>query len=77
MMLSSCGDRTLFRAGRGALALSLLLSAAACHSTTKDGGAPYVLTAYGDPVRADSPPGIEVTLGGKRVLQAGEPSALD
>ena len=42
-----------------------------------DGGAPFVLTGRGEPVRANSPPGMEVTLGSKRVLQAGEPSAPD
>ena len=42
-----------------------------------DGDAPFVLATGGDPVQANSPPGIEVTLGSKRVLQAGEPSGLD
>jgi hypothetical protein len=66
-------------AGRGALALWLLLSVAGCDTTTiaSDGGAPFVLNGRGDPVRANSPPGMELTLGGKRVLQAGGPSGLD
>jgi hypothetical protein len=42
-----------------------------------DGGAPFVLSGRGDPVRASSPPGVEVTLGSKRVLQAGEPTTPD
>ena len=73
-------DRTLFgAAGRGALALCLLLGAAACDTTRTpmDGDAPFVLATGGDPVQANSPPGIEVTVGSKRVLQAGEPSGLD
>lgn len=66
-------------AGRAALALSLLLSAAACEttSTAAEAGAPFVLTTRGDPVRANSPPGVEVTLGSKRVLPTGQPSRLD
>jgi hypothetical protein len=73
-------DRPLSGAGgRGALVLGLLLCAAACDTTTPAtyGGAPVVLTGRGEPVRANSPPGIEVTLGSKRVLQAGEPNPLD
>jgi phosphate-selective porin len=56
---------------RAALALWLVLSAAACDTTaaTED-PAPFVLSTRGDPVLASSPPGIEVTLGSKRVLQA-------
>jgi hypothetical protein len=80
MMPNSCGDRPVFRAAsRGALALGLLLCAAACDTTypATDGGAPFVLATHGDPVRANSPPGIEVTLGNKLVLQAGAPSGLD
>jgi hypothetical protein len=42
-----------------------------------DGGAPFVLATGGAPVRANSPPGIEVSLGNKLVLQAGEPTTLD
>ena len=79
-MPNSCGDRPVFSAGgRGALALWLLLGAAACDTTTTpiDGDAPFVLATGGNPVQANSPPGIEVTLGSKRVLQAGEPSGLD
>ena len=66
-------------AGLGALVLWLLLSVAGCDTTdtAMDGGAPFVLTGRGEPVRANSPPGMEVTLGSKRVLQAGEPSGLD
>jgi hypothetical protein len=61
-------------AGRAALALWLVLSAAACDTAaaTED-PAPFVLSTRGDPVLASSPPGIEVTLGSKRVLQAAEP----
>ena len=73
-------NRPLSRvAGRAALALWLLLSAAACGTTTTamDADAPFVLTTRGDPVRASSPPGVEVTLGSKRVLPTGEPSRLD
>jgi hypothetical protein len=69
----------LWAAARGALALWLVLNAAACDTTTTatDAGSPFLLTTRGDPVRAYSPPGIEVTLGSKRVLPAGEPSPLD
>jgi hypothetical protein len=79
MMPNNRRYRPLFSpVGRGALALSLLLGAAGCDTTTAmDGGAPFVLAQRGDPVRANSPPGIEVTLGSKRVLQAGEPTTLD
>jgi hypothetical protein len=73
-------DRPLSRAaGCVALVLWLLLSAAACEMTTTatDAGAPFLLTTRGDPVRASSPPGVEVTLGAKRVLPPGEPSRLD
>jgi hypothetical protein len=73
-------DRSLSRAaGRAALALWLLLSAAACETATTatEAGAPFVLTTRGDPVRASSTPGIEVTLGAKRVLPTGESSPLD
>jgi hypothetical protein len=45
-------------------------------TTATDAGAPFVLTARGDTVRASSPPGVEVTLGAKRVLPPGEPSRL-
>ena len=70
--------RPMRAAGRAALALLVLLSAAACDTATTgtDGGAPFLLTTRGDPVRASSPPGVEVTLGSKRVLPLGEPSAL-
>ena len=66
-------------AGRAALALWLLLSTAACETATTatDAAAPFVFTTRGDPVRANSPPGVEVTLGAKRVLPIGEPSRLD
>jgi hypothetical protein len=66
-------DRLLPGAGRAALVLWLVLSAAACDTTaaTED-AAPFVLTTRGDPVLASSPPGVEVTLGSKQVLQAGE-----
>jgi hypothetical protein len=67
-------------AGCVALALWLILGTAACATaptTAADPGAPFVLTTSGDPVRASSPPGVEVTLGSKRVLPAGEPSRLD
>jgi hypothetical protein len=80
MMRYSRGNRPLFRAAsRGALALGLLVSAAACDTTypATDAGTPFVLSGRGDPVRANSPPGIEVTLGNKLVLQAGAPSELD
>jgi hypothetical protein len=80
MMPKSCGDRPVFgAASRAALALGLLLCAAACDTTypATDRGAPFVLATHGDPVRANSPPGIEVTLGNKLVLQAGAPSGLD
>jgi hypothetical protein len=62
-------------AGWTALVLWSILGAAACEtaSSTATGlGAPIVRTARGDPVQASSPPGVEVTLGGKRVLPAGE-----
>jgi hypothetical protein len=39
--------------------------------------APFVLATRGEPVRASSPPGVEVTLGSKRVLPSGAPSRLD
>ncbi len=80
MMPKSCGDRPASRAAsRGALALGLLLSVAACDTTypATDGAAPFVLTTNGDPLRANSPPGIEVTLGNKLVLPAGAPRHLD
>jgi hypothetical protein len=80
MMRYSRGNRPLFRAAsRGALALGVLMSAAACDTTypATDAGAPFVLTTSGNPARANSPPGIEVTLGNKLVLQAGAPSGLD
>ena len=73
-------DRPLSRAaGRAALVLWLLLSAAACETATTatDAAAPFVLTTRGDPVRANSPPGVEVALGSKRVLPTGEPSPLE
>ena len=72
-------DRPLWTAaGRAALVLSLLLCAAGCETPpATDAAAPFVLTTRGDPVRADSPPGVEVTLGSKRVLPTGEPSRLD
>jgi hypothetical protein len=78
MMRDNRRERPLFRVvGRGALGLWLLLGAAACDTTTTtDHGAAFVLTARGDPVRANSPPGIEVTLGNKLVLQAGAPAEL-
>jgi hypothetical protein len=71
-------DRSLAAAGPAALALGLLLSAAACDTTAATEDVPFVLTTRGDPVLASSPPGIEVTLGSKRVLQASEaPSQRD
>jgi hypothetical protein len=79
-MPSTFRDRPWLRtAGRGALAFWLLLNAAACDTTTMaaDGGSPFLLTTRGDPVRAYSPPGVEVTLGSKRVLPAGEPVPRD
>jgi hypothetical protein len=63
-----------------ALALPLILGTAACATPPTIPAAlaaPFVLSAGGDPVRADSPPGVEVTLGGKRVLPAEDPSQLD
>jgi hypothetical protein len=73
-------DRQLSRAaGRAALVLWLLLSAAACETATTatEPAARFVLTTRGDPVRANSPPGVEVTLGSKRVLPTGESTPLD
>ena len=71
-------DRPWLRAaGRGALALWLLLNAVACDTTVAPGGSPFLLTTRGDPVRSNAPPGVEVTLGSKRVLAVGEPVALD
>jgi hypothetical protein len=74
-------DRPLSRAaGRVAPALWFILGTAGCATaptTAADPAAPFVLTTRGDPVRASSPPGVEVTLGSKRVLPAGEPSRLD
>jgi hypothetical protein len=65
-------------AGRGALALLLLFGAAACDTTaTTDQAASFVLNTRGEPVLANSPPGIELTLGSKQVLQAGAPSGLE
>jgi hypothetical protein len=80
MMPDSRRYRPLFSPiGRGALALSLLLCAAACDATypATDDAARFVLNTRGEPVRANSPPGIEVTLGNKLVLQAGAPGGLD
>jgi hypothetical protein len=79
MMRDNRRGLPLFRVvGRGALGLWLLLGAAACDTTTTiDHGAPFVLSARGNPVRADSPPGIEVTLGNKLVLQAGASAELE
>jgi hypothetical protein len=71
-------DRSgLGTAAGGALALWLLLSLAACATTAADGGSPLLLTTRGDPVRSDAPPGVEVTLGSKRVLPAGERAPRD
>jgi hypothetical protein len=76
MMLNNPQYRPLSSAaGRGALAFLLLFSAAACDTTAAtDDAAPVVVDTRGDPVLANSPPGIEVTLGNKQVLQAGTPS---
>ncbi len=57
------------------LALPLILGTAGCETapTAAAGlGAPIVRTTRGDPVRANSPPGVEVTLGCKQVLPTGE-----
>ena len=69
-------DRLLSRGTGGiVLALWLVLATAACEmaSTTAAGLNPAILrTTRGGPVRANSPPGVEVTLGGSRVLPTGE-----
>jgi hypothetical protein len=74
-------DRPLARAaGYVALVLWLILGMAGCEAApTAEAapGAPFVLTTRGEPVRASSPTGVEVTLGAKRVLPTGEPSRLD
>lgn len=71
-------DRPSRAAGRGAISLWLVLGLAACATTPAAGpGAPFVLTARGDAVQANSPPGVEVTLGAKRVRQVNEPAAPD
>jgi hypothetical protein len=74
-------DRPLARAaGRRALVFWLILGTAGCEAAptpAADPGAPFLLTTRGEPVRASSPPGVEVTLGAKRVLPTGEPSGLD
>jgi|Tabmets5t2r1_1033131.scaffolds.fasta_scaffold319556_2 hypothetical protein len=62
------------------LALWLTQAAAACAiapAAPANLGAPFVLTTRGDPVRATPPPGVEVTLGAKRVLSTVEPSRSD
>lgn len=67
-------------AGHVALVLWLVLGTAGCEAastTAADPGAPFVLTVRGEPVRASSPPGVEVTLGGKRMLPTEAPSRLD
>ena len=65
------------RAAAGTVLLVALTSGlAGCDTTLAPDAAPFVLSTSGDPVRASSPPGIEVTLGAKRVLQADEPAAL-
>jgi hypothetical protein len=74
-------DRPLARAaGRLALVLWPILGTARCEAApTAEAApdAPFVLTTRGEPVRASSPPGVEVTLGAKRVLPAEAPSRLD
>jgi hypothetical protein len=64
-------------AARTALIACILLGVAACDTTLAGDGWPFVLTTRGDEVQANSPPGVEVTLGAKRVRQADEPPALD
>jgi hypothetical protein len=73
------GDRR-GRARCVVLALWLTQGAAACATAPAapaNPGAPFVLTTRGDPVRATPPPGVEVTLGAKRVLSTVEPSRPD
>ena len=78
-MRNSRRDRQLFRAGRGALGPLAALERSWVRYDYGDGWRRTLRPGHrrGDPVRANSPPGIEVTLGSKRVLQAGEPTTLD
>lgn len=66
-------------AARTVLLVALASALAGCDTTltvAAGDAAPFVLSTSGEPVRASSPPGVEVTLGARRVLQADEPAAL-
>jgi hypothetical protein len=64
---------------RRALALGLPLGIAACEIAPAPAvdPAPFVLTSTGSYAQSEAPPGIEVTLGFKRVYPAGEPANPD
>jgi hypothetical protein len=62
------------------LPIALALGLAGCNTTqpvAAGAATPFVLSTDGDPLRASSPPGVEVTLGSKRVLQTDEPATGD
>jgi hypothetical protein len=55
--------------------LGLVTGLAACQSAPGPAvdPAPFVLTTRGDEVLSQAPPGVEVTLGSKRLRPAGQP----
>jgi hypothetical protein len=59
---------------RRALVLALAAGLAACQGAAEAplAASEFVLTSSGGYVRSDAPPGIEVTIGSKRVLPASE-----
>jgi hypothetical protein len=59
----------------GALVLGLVIGLAACQTAPGPAvdPAPFVRTTRGDDVRSQAPPGVEVTLGSKRLRPAGAP----
>jgi hypothetical protein len=57
------------------LVLGLVIGLAACQTAPGPvvDPAPFVRTTRGDDVLSQAPPGVEVTLGSKRLRPAGEP----
>ena len=60
-------------AGRGAVALWLIIGLAACGAAPAGDGSPFVLTTSGDFVQSTAPREVEVTLGSKLIRPAGKP----
>ena len=81
MIASLRRDGTSWRAaGRAALPLWLILSLAACGTPPMNAagsGGPFVLTARGDEVDVNAAPGVEVTLGAKRLRRAKQSAASE